>query len=149
MTALRGRMTQDLILRGSSLNTQAAYLRALAQLARYYRRSPERISEREVADYLLHLYREKGRSHSTCNQAVAALRFLYHVTLRTGPPRFGNRIHRDDAAGALAHLASLAISGRALASLYLGADDEPSDEAVVLRWIASQLGVAEPLVRDG
>jgi len=71
------------------------------------------------------------------------------VTLRTGPPRFGNRIHRDDAAGALAHLASLAISGRALASLYLGADDEPSDEAVVLRWIASQLGVAEPLVRDG
>ena len=66
MTALRGRMTQDLILRGSSLNTQAAYLRALAQLARYYRRSPERISEREVADYLLHLYREKGRSHSTC-----------------------------------------------------------------------------------
>ena len=82
MTALRERMTQDLILRGLSLNTQAAYLRAVAQLARYYRRSPERISEREVADYLLHLYREKGRSHSTCNQAVAALRFLYHVTLR-------------------------------------------------------------------
>jgi site-specific recombinase XerD len=82
MTALRERMTQDLILRGLSLNTQAAYLRAVAQLARYYRRSPERISEREVAAYLLHLYREKGRSHSTCNQAVAALRFLYHVTLR-------------------------------------------------------------------
>jgi site-specific recombinase XerD len=82
MTALRERMTEDLILRGLSLNTQAAYLRAVSQLARYYRRSPERISEREVADYLLHLYREKGRSHSTCNQAVAALRFFYHVTLR-------------------------------------------------------------------
>ena len=77
MTALRERMTEDLILRGLSLNTQAAYLRAVTQLARYYRRSPERISEREVAAYLLHLYREKGRSHSTCNQAVAALRFLY------------------------------------------------------------------------
>lgn len=48
MTALRERMTQDLILRGLSLNTQAAYLRAVTQLARYYRRSPERISEREV-----------------------------------------------------------------------------------------------------
>jgi len=35
MTALRERMTQDLILRGLSLNTQAAYLRAVAQLARY------------------------------------------------------------------------------------------------------------------
>jgi len=82
MTALRERMTEDLILRGLSLNTQAAYLRAVSQLARYYRRSPERISEREVAAYLLHLYREKGRSHSTCNQAVAALRFFYSVTLR-------------------------------------------------------------------
>lgn len=71
------------------------------------------------------------------------------ATLCTGPPRFGNRIHRNDAAGALAHLASLALAGRALASLYLGVDDEPSDEAVVLRWIASQLGMPEPAARDG
>ena len=71
------------------------------------------------------------------------------ATLRAGPPRFGNRIHRDDAAGALAHLATLALAGRALAPLYLGVDDEPSDEAVVLRWIASQLGVPEPPMRDG
>lgn len=71
------------------------------------------------------------------------------AVIRPGPPRYGNRIHRDDAAGALAHLASLALSGRALDALYLGVDDEPSDEAVVLRWIASQLGVAEPPVRDG
>ena len=56
MTALRERMTQDLILRGLSLNTQAAYLRAVSQLARYYRRSPERISEREVAACPPHLY---------------------------------------------------------------------------------------------
>jgi len=70
------------------------------------------------------------------------------ATIRPGPPRYGNRIHRDDAAGALAHLASLALAGGALAPLYLGVDDEPSDEAVVLRWIASQLGVAEPPLRD-
>jgi nucleoside-diphosphate-sugar epimerase len=71
------------------------------------------------------------------------------AALRAGAPRFGNRIHRDDAAGALAHLATLALAGRALAPLYLGVDDEPSDEAVVLRWIASQLGVPEPTMRDG
>jgi nucleoside-diphosphate-sugar epimerase len=70
------------------------------------------------------------------------------ATIRAGPPRFGNRIHRDDAAGALAHLAALALAGRGLEPLYLGVDDEPSDEAAVLRWIASQLGVAEPPVRD-
>jgi nucleoside-diphosphate-sugar epimerase len=71
------------------------------------------------------------------------------ATIRPGPPRFGNRIHRDDAAGALAHLAARALAGRALEPLYLGVDDEPSDEAVVLCWIASQLGVAEPPVRAG
>jgi nucleoside-diphosphate-sugar epimerase len=71
------------------------------------------------------------------------------ATIRPGPPRFGNRIHRDDAAGALAHLVALALAGRALEPLYLGVDDEPSDEAVVLRWLASQLGVAQPPIRGG
>jgi nucleoside-diphosphate-sugar epimerase len=68
---------------------------------------------------------------------------------RPGPPHFGNRIHRDDAAGALAHLTTLALAGLELESLYLGVDDEPSDEALVLRWIASQLGMPELPMRDG
>jgi nucleoside-diphosphate-sugar epimerase len=69
------------------------------------------------------------------------------AVIRPGPPRYGNRIHRDDAAGALAHLVAAALAGRALASCYLGVDDEPSDEAVVLRWLAATLGVAQPPVR--
>lgn len=68
------------------------------------------------------------------------------AVIRPGPPRYGNRIHRDDAAGALAHLAERALAGEALAPRYLGVDDEPADEAVVLRWIASRLGVAAPPV---
>jgi len=88
MTALRERMTQDMIVRGLSLNTQAAYLRAVTQLAGFYRRSPERISEREITAYLLYLYREQGRSHSTCNVAVAGLRFFYHLTLRRSSTGF-------------------------------------------------------------
>ncbi len=88
MTALREYMTQDMTVRGLSLNTQTAYLRAVIQLAQFYRRSPERISEREITAYLFHLYREKRRSHSTCNQAVAALRFFYRVTLRRSSTGF-------------------------------------------------------------
>jgi site-specific recombinase XerD len=82
MTALRQQMIDDLVLRGLSAKTQEAYLRAVARLAAFYGRSPDRISEREIQTYLLHLYREKGFSHSTCNVAVAGLRFFYHVTLR-------------------------------------------------------------------
>ena len=82
MTALRQQMIDDLVLRGLSANTQEAYLRVVTRLAAFYGRSPDRISEREIQTYLLHLYREKGFSHSTCNVAVAGLRFFYHVTLR-------------------------------------------------------------------
>ena len=82
MTALREQMTDDMVLRGLSGGTQKAYLRVVTRLATFYGRSPDRISEREIQTYLLHLYREKGFSHSTCNVAVAGLRFFYHVTLR-------------------------------------------------------------------
>jgi site-specific recombinase XerD len=70
------------VLRGLSPKTQEAYLRAVTRLAAFYGRSPDRISEREIQTHLLHLYREKRFSHSTCNVAVAGLRFFYHVTLR-------------------------------------------------------------------
>ncbi|MEH0110920.1 NAD-dependent epimerase/dehydratase family protein [Tersicoccus sp. MR15.9] len=48
-----------------------------------------------------------------------------------------NRIHRDDAAIALMHLASLADP----APVYHGVDDEPALEADVLAFLAGELGV--------
>ena len=53
-----------------------------------------------------------------------------------GGPAFTNRIHRDDAAGALAHLARLP----AAAPCYVGVDSEPATEAEVLAWLARRLG---------
>ncbi len=64
--------------------------------------------------------------------------------IRRGPPTFTNRIHRDDCAGALAHLAALENPAR----VYLGVDHEPADEAVVLRWLAERLGVPPPLPEE-
>ncbi len=61
-----------------------------------------------------------------------------------GPPRYGNRVHRDDAAAAVAHLL---LAGEAR-PLYLGVDDDPADDAEVLRWLASRLGVPPPPVED-
>jgi len=62
--------------------------------------------------------------------------------LREGPPRYTNRIHRDDCAGVLAHLLELAGPQ----PLYLGVDCEPADEALVLRWLAERLGVPPPQI---
>jgi nucleoside-diphosphate-sugar epimerase len=55
-------------------------------------------------------------------------------------PHYTNRIHRDDAARACAHLLTLT----APESVYVGVDHEPADQAEVLRWIAGRLGVAPP-----
>jgi nucleoside-diphosphate-sugar epimerase len=66
------------------------------------------------------------------------------ASVRPGPPRYTNRIHRDDAAGALRHLIGRLLAGAELERVYLGVDDEPADEAVVLRWLAARLGVPAP-----
>lgn len=57
-----------------------------------------------------------------------------------GPPSYGNRIHRDDCAGLLAHLAQLGEP----APLYVGVDDVPTTRCEVVHWIADRLGVARP-----
>lgn len=59
-----------------------------------------------------------------------------------GGPRWTNRIHRDDCAGALRHLMRLP----APESLYLGVDCEPAEDATVLRWLAGALGAPAPRV---
>ena len=63
------------------------------------------------------------------------------------PPKFTNRIHRDDCAGALAHL--VALDDRC-DDVYIGVDDAPVEECEVLEWLAARLGAPPPRrVRGG
>ena len=57
------------------------------------------------------------------------------------PPVYANRIHRDDAADALVHLAT---RREAPHPCYLGVDDAPVDRGEVLRFLAEELGLPEP-----
>ena len=66
------------------------------------------------------------------------------ATYPPGPPRYANRIHRDDAAGALAHLLRLPSP----APLYLGSDDAPVDLAEVLTFLAVELAAPLPLLDE-
>ncbi len=54
--------------------------------------------------------------------------------------RFTNRIHRDDAAAALVHLAALPDA----AARVVGVDCAPAPAAEVLAWLAERLGVPKP-----
>ena len=82
MTELRRRMDDDMVVRGMAERTRETYLAAVTGLAKFYRRSPDQISDEEVQAYLLHLIRDRQRSWSTCNIVVHGLRFLYHTTLK-------------------------------------------------------------------
>jgi len=62
---------------------------------------------------------------------------------QAGEPRYTNRIHREDCAGALRHLMSLSSSE----ALYLGADNEPADQFEVLGWLARRLGAPPPYLQ--
>lgn len=57
------------------------------------------------------------------------------------PPLYGNRIHRDDAAGLLAFLLEADARGEALADCYLGVDDAPAPLHEVVAWLRGRLGV--------
>jgi integrase/recombinase XerD len=81
MTPLRQRMLDDMRLRNLSPHTLEAYLRAVAQLALYYKKSPDQLGTEEVRAYLLHLINDRHVSPSTFNVVRCALRFFYRVTL--------------------------------------------------------------------
>lgn len=63
------------------------------------------------------------------------------------PEQFTNRIHRDDAAGLLAHLLVSADRGELLAPCYIGVDDEPASLREVADWLAGRLGAS--LLEEG
>jgi integrase/recombinase XerD len=81
MTPLRARMIRELELHRKSPSTIECYVAAVAQLARYYGRSPEQISLEEIRDFLHHLITVQKVAYSTCNQKLAGIRFFYREVL--------------------------------------------------------------------
>ena len=88
MTALRQQMENDMVLRGMAVRTRQSYIEAVRALAKFYRRSPDKIAVGEVQNYLLHLLQERGLSHSTCNLVSNGLRFFYRITLGQSETEF-------------------------------------------------------------
>src|SRR6266849_2155344 len=82
MTVLRQRMTEDMQVRNLSPHTQASYLQQVSLFARYFRVSPDALTPEHIRTYQIYLTNEKKLSPGSIHTAVAALRFLYRVTLK-------------------------------------------------------------------
>jgi len=81
MTQLRQRMMHDLQLRGYSDRTVECYVRAVAQLARFYRTSPDQLCEEQVRQYLVHLSTVQKVARGTHTIALCGIKFFYTETL--------------------------------------------------------------------
>jgi integrase/recombinase XerD len=86
MTPLRQRMLEDMQVRNFSPHTQAAYLYQIARFARHFRQSPEGLGPEAIRTYQVYLTKERQLAPGSISIAVAALRFLYKVTLQRDWP---------------------------------------------------------------
>jgi site-specific recombinase XerD len=68
--------------RNLALNTQSSYLQQVSQFARYFKRSPEQLGAEEIRAYQVYLTNERKLAPSSVLISVAALRFLYKVSLK-------------------------------------------------------------------
>jgi hypothetical protein len=82
MTPLRQRMLEDMQIRNLAPSTQRAYVEHVSRFARHFGRSPALLGPEDIRAYLVYLTTERHLAPSTVIIAVAALRFLYTVTLQ-------------------------------------------------------------------
>jgi integrase/recombinase XerD len=82
MTPLRQRMIEDMQVRNLSPHTQDSYVRQVAQFARHFEKSPEELGPVDIRSYQVYLANEKKLAPGSILIAVAALRFVYRVTLQ-------------------------------------------------------------------
>jgi integrase/recombinase XerD len=81
MSPLRHRMIEDMQIRNLAPHTQRAYVQQISQFARHFRKSPELLGPADIRAYQIHLTQDRQLSASSILVAVAAIRFLYKITL--------------------------------------------------------------------
>jgi len=75
-------MTEDMQVRNLAPNTQTSYVQQVSLFARYFNKSPELLGPEDIRTYQVYLTNEKKLAPGSVLIAVAALRFLYKVSLK-------------------------------------------------------------------
>jgi integrase/recombinase XerD len=79
-------MTEDMQVRNLSPHTQTSYVQQVSLFARHFNKSPEELGPEHIRAYQVYLTNEKKLAPSSILIAVAALRFLYKVSLKRECP---------------------------------------------------------------
>jgi site-specific recombinase XerD len=81
MSDLHEQMKQDLELGGYALSTVQAYLDAVKRLEEHVKRSPEKLSQRELRNYVEYLRTKRKYGTSMLKLQMAGIRYLFAVSL--------------------------------------------------------------------
>lgn len=136
MSVLRAEMTRHMQLRRLSPKTQKSYLYAVKCLARFYHQSPDRLTPRQVQDYLHHLLEKRKLAWSSCNVAVNA--FVYFYTRVLGWDRLKLDLPRCKRESRLPEVLSTEEVER-----LLDAPDNPKHRVLLMTTYATGLRVGE------
>jgi site-specific recombinase XerD len=82
VSPLRQRMLEDMDLRGFSVKTQTSYARSVGDLSRYFKRSPDTLTDDEIRRYFVHLKCERKLARQTVTIALCGIKFFIQTTLR-------------------------------------------------------------------
>jgi len=80
VSPLRERMIRDMELAGYTPGTRQTYIGAVVKLQDHYQARPDRLSEKQVQQYILWLRDEKGIPKGTFQTSWYGLKFLYYRT---------------------------------------------------------------------
>jgi site-specific recombinase XerD len=75
-------MTEDMQIRNLSVHTQKCYVLQVSLFARHFSKSPELLGPEQIRAYQIYLTNERKLATKSILIAIAALRFLYKVTLK-------------------------------------------------------------------
>ena len=81
MGKLADKMREELVLRAYGTRTVPQYISAARRFVAFYDKSPTELGEQEVRAYLVHLLEVEKVAPNGVRVTIAALKFLYRVTL--------------------------------------------------------------------
>jgi Site-specific recombinase XerD len=82
VTHLRKITLEELRRRNYSETTTRAYLHAIEDFARYFKRPPDQLGPEEIREFTAHMFQVRKLADNTVGQRVAALRFFFTKTLK-------------------------------------------------------------------
>jgi integrase/recombinase XerD len=82
VTDLRNLMIEELDRRNYAPSTTRAYLRAVEDFSRYFKRSPDQLGPDHIRQYQAYLFRERKLSPNSVTQRLGGLRFFFIRTLK-------------------------------------------------------------------